>query len=157
MKIIELTRGKIALIDDEDFDLVSSHKWCAVHTSAKRWYATRREKGKTIYMHVFLIGQKVGKEIDHCDGDGLNNQRCNLRFCTSGQNKANRRLFITPGKGSRFKGVLWIAKRNTWQAWIKKNYKRTYLGRYALEEDAARAYNRAALEYFGEFARLNDV
>ena len=95
------------------------------------------------------------RRIDHVNGDGLDNRRANLRPATAGQNQANRSR-NTNGT-SRFKGVAWFQKSQKWMAKITHNYKQIYLGCYHTEKEAAIAYNVAALELFGEYARLNNI
>ncbi len=99
-------------------------------------------------MHRLIMGCR--EKVDHRDNDGLNNQRYNLRKSTDQQNCANRQK--TRGS-SQFKGV--VRDRNAWQAYIKVNGVKKNLGRFKDEFDAAQAYNFAALEAFGEFARMN--
>lgn len=156
MKKIPLGNNKgFALIDDEDFELVSQHKWRIQqgnHTDYAKGNIKRAGKGTTMYMHRLLMGEPKDKGIDHIDGDGLNNQRENLRICTRSQNQMNRQK--TRGS-SQFKGVSWNKDRGKWLAQIKKDGKRQHLGRYDSLVDAARAYDKAALELFGEFAYLN--
>jgi hypothetical protein len=91
--------------------------------------------------------------IDHRNRDGLDNRRENLRMATPGQNLQNSRKRY--GTTSQFKGVSWAKRSNKWRAQIGMNYIRRELGLFRLEEDAARAYDSAAIRQFGEFARLN--
>lgn len=151
MKEIQLTQGKVALVDDDDVSLLSEHEWYALKVR-KTYYAVRAGPSKTIvYMHrVLMPGYR---QVDHRDGNGLNNQRENLRPATNSQNQANRRK--KSGTSSQFKGVSWNKEAGKWQAQIRSDGKDTHLGRYSEEEDAARAYDEAAKRKFGEFANLN--
>lgn len=158
MKKIPLTQGKFALVDDADFDWLSQWGW---HATTKKnshiFYASRieRRSGKqgTVLMHREILTLTGAPEVDHRDGDGLNNRRKNLRPATHQQNLANQR--IRKGGTSRFKGVCWSERYNKWRVTIKKNYRQLYLGRFSDEIEAARAYDAAALKHFGEFARIN--
>ena len=154
---IQLTQGKVAIVDDEDYERVMQHKWCAVQ-SYRTWYATTNIKINGQYtikaMHQLIRGKNG---TDHIDGDGLNNRRNNLRGCTPGQNAANNRKH-RDGKYSRYKGVCYQAagkRLRRWFARIVVNCKQIYLGFYATGVEAARAYDVAAIQYFGEYARLN--
>ena len=102
-------------------------------------------------LHRLLLGSAV--LVDHRDGNGLNNQRSNLRPATHAQNLQNTRK--RAGTTSRFKGVCWNKKKQAWVAFIKHEGKKKYLGCFSSEEVAARAYDFAASETFGEFACLN--
>ena len=104
-------------------------------------------------MHREILKPPKNVETDHKDGNGLNNQRYNLRWATKTQNRQNQR----PQEGctSRFKGVRWDKNARKWRACIKVQGKQVHLGFYSLEIDAARAYDNAALLYFKEFARTN--
>ncbi len=155
MKTISLTRGYAALVDDEDYERVSAFKWHALTWTradgsiSARAARSRPSIGKTraiTYMHAFICGYRGP---DHIDGDGLNNQKHNLRPANSIQNGANRRK--TTGLSSRFLGV--TKQDYGWTAKIGKH--RKYLGYFSDEADAAQAYNLAAIEIYGEFARLN--
>lgn len=155
---VELTQGLFALVDAVDFENVSKFKWCA-HKERQKFYAVTNVPeneikcfGKTqIRMHQLILG---AASIDHINGNGLDNRRCNIRICTSAQNNSNRRKM----KGSSvFKGVYFDRDKNKWVAQIKKNRRPFYLGSFKSESDAAVAYNKKAAEFFGSFALLNEV
>lgn len=155
MKEIPLTRGKIAVISDGQYEDVSKAKWYACYCRGK-WYARRNaiiagEKTQ-IYLHRY-IGVKLGYDtnsvIDHIDGNGLNNQDENLRGATSSQNMANRKGW---GK-SAYKGV--VPKGNRWVAQIRYSNETIYLGIYEKDIDAALAYDNKARELFGIYAETN--
>jgi hypothetical protein len=150
MKLIPLNKGQFAQVDDQDFEHLKTFKWYFLKGSRnKTGYAyTRTPDRKTVYMHRLITGEKE-KQVDHRDHDGLNNQRFNLRVASDSQNKANK---AAPAGSSRFKGVVWNKGRSKWQAQIKVNKKRRYLGLFVSEEEAAKAYQSAASEMFGEFA-----
>jgi AP2 domain len=153
---IELTQGKVAVIDDADWAIVAPYKW---HASCSRrplkWYATTRVGAKNIPMHMMITGNPM---TDHRDGNGLDNRRHNLRSCNNQQNQFNRRkprMMAGRPTSSRFKGASWAPRRNKWLAQIQHNHKTKHLGYHDSEEAAARAYDAAASGLFGEFARLN--
>lgn len=152
-RLIPLTQGKSAIVDDQDFDWLSQWKWTAQKHS-HGFYAMRHDGGRLVLMHRLINGTPEGIGTDHRDGDGLNNQRANLRTATQLQNMMNRRG--KRGGTSRFKGV-WAdpnaRNRKLWRSGIRLNGRMKYLGRFATEEQAAAAYARAAAEHFGEFAR----
>lgn len=156
MKKIKLTQGKYALVDDEDFARVNQHKWHAQKLGSN-WYARGRCGNRVlkVFMHRFIMNAPKGKYLDHIDGNGLNNQKLNLRFATCQENNRNRKK--TPGCTSDYKGVHWSTCKRKWRACIKVDYGRIHLGRFDLEPSAAIAYNRAAVKYFGKFAKLNEL
>jgi hypothetical protein len=156
MKEIPLTQGKAALVDDADYEFLNQWKWCT-HQFGKKWYAVRgqgtRKTQKILLMHRVITNAPDGMEVDHWDHDGLNNQRYNLRVCTSSQNKANKPKRIDNTSG--YKGVTWDRFRGKYVAQIHVNGKHIFLGRFSDVEEAARAYDKAAIKIFGEFAYLN--
>ena len=152
MKKIPLTQGKFALVDDEDFIKFSNYKW-RITTSG---YAVRRLPGrhgvnKASYMHREILGSIKGEVVDHCNGDRTDNRKSNLRFATQSQNCQNKKSF------RRFKGVYAVQGRKGYNSSIFINKKSKYLGYFYNEKDAALAYNAAAIKYFGEFAKLNNL
>jgi len=157
---IPLSQGKVALVDDEDYTYLSQWKWHAHRSAAGIWYARRAGMTTTVpsgwttaLLHNVIMQPTAGYEIDHEDGDGLNNQRSNLRIATHTQNMANKRL--TCNNTSGYKGVSLVRKSGKWKAQINIDGKRTYLGVFDDPVAAARAYDEAATEQFGEFAYLN--
>lgn len=148
MAEIRLTQSKIAFVDDADLPLLEGRSWCAQRTR-HHWYAV----SKGVTMHRLLMGAP-GLQVDHIDGDGLNNRRSNLRIGTNSQNQANRRRAFG---ASRFKGVHHEKRGKPWKAAIKISGEKIHLGSFDDEAEAARAYDRAALEHFGEFACTNEM
>src|SRR5580658_9253484 len=145
-----------AKIDDADLLLVSGFPWKPLRPkpSNPMTYAHAWNGYQSFYMHRLVFGVKPDETVDHADGDGLNNQRYNLRNATKGQQQANRGGQRN-NHSSRFKGVFWNDDRSRWQASIHSEGKTRYIGRFDDEEDAARAYDERALALFGSFARLN--
>jgi hypothetical protein len=165
MKLIPLSvygkknAGKyFAQVDDEDYDFLMHWSWYAIK-NCKRYYAIRHSpySESKIYMHRIILGLDNKKlYADHIDGDGLNNQRNNLRVATPQQNCANR--IKAKNKTSKYRGVCLAAdrpERTKWNSHICINGKSISLGNYAVEEDAARAYDKKAISAWGVFARLN--
>lgn len=156
MKEIQLTQGKVALVDDEDFERLNQKKWCAFK-NGNTFYAARifygGEKQKTILMHREIMNTPQGVEVDHKDGDGLNNQKCNLRNCDHFQNSHNQSRQSNNKSG--FKGVSKDKNTGKWAVNIKINNKQIHIGCFKDLKDAALAYDKAALKYHGDFARLN--
>jgi hypothetical protein len=153
VKEISLTQGYTALIDDEDFANVSSRKWRAQKVKGGHIYAVSGSHPRVLLLHRVLLGITDSNiDVDHKDRNGLNCQRANLRVCSAGENLGNQaktRTYRGKPTSSRFKGV--SKERGKWCAAFR--YKR--IGLFSSEEDAARAYDRAALEYYGPFALTN--
>ena len=157
MKEIPLTQGQVALVDDEDFNRVSVFKWLASR-NRRTFYARRffREPGgscKSISLHRFILAPLPGFQVDHISGNGLDCRRANLRLVDQSENGVNRRPEL--GCSSRYKGVSWDSEKQRWRPVIKVHGKRIRLGSFKSELEAARAYDEAAKNAFGEFARLN--
>ena len=153
MREIPLSRGLVALVDDDDYDRVTAvGKWYA-NPNHRTFYARKNfwRQGRyiAVLMHSLITGWP---SPDHVNGNGLDNQRHNLRPATSSQNSQNRRMRSDNTSG--FKGV-YLRDRGRWVASIWTAGKNRHLGLFATPEDAARAYDAAAAEIFGEFARLN--
>jgi len=146
MREILLTQNKVTLIDDEDFEYLNRYKWSANKVN-RYWYVTARiQKSdgtkKNERMHRLIMNAPTGMLVDHINGDSLDNRKENLRICKTSTNLQNQ--YVIRGS-SRFQGVYWKEKQKKWAANIGKDGKHYYLGIYNFEEDAARAYNQAAL------------
>jgi hypothetical protein len=158
---IPLSRGLFATVDESDVEAVSAFKWSALKSKSGTTYAVRMEsigtgKRRIVYMHRFLMGFGAGdgRLVDHRDGNGLNNVRSNLRPATNAQNVCNKRH--RRSAAFKYKGTRLLERRGRpWGAAICANGKRINLGYYETAEEAAMAYDRAATELHGEFARLN--
>ena len=158
MKEIHLTQGKVALVDDEDYEWLSQWKWCATRTPYT-YYAMRSRwvngKDKTTKMHRVIMDAPPGMHVDHINHNGLDNRKENMRVCTRTENIRNSRK--QRRCTSEYKGVCWHKHRNKWITRITADKKSKYLGYFKKETDAALAYNLAALKYFGEFANINAI
>lgn len=149
---VELTKGKIALIDAESLGAVSRYAWQCSDEN----YARARVGRKMISMHrLILLGENSEENVlvDHINQNTLDNRKANLRRATRSNNQANRSKRKT--KSSQYKGVSWHAQCKRWRAYISVDNKRKSLGLFVDEVEAAKAYDKAALELFGEFARPN--
>lgn len=148
----------VALVDDEDFWVLNKYKWHTYKSRKKYIYAARRMylagKRKFVLMHREILCPLNSKDIcDHKDGNGLNNQRSNLRLCLNAENVRNQKR--RKDNSSGFKGVYWSKVANKWQSYIKFNNKRIHLGLFECKVKAAKAYDMAAKKHHGEFAKLN--
>lgn len=160
MKQIQLTQGQFALVDDEDFENINTVKWFASQLGRKpnkKFYAAKQSasingKRNVIYLHRYILGltKESKSQVDHIDGNSLNNQKNNLRLCTHQQNMWN----VTKRKNSStgIKGV--YRANNKFVAKIKFNNKKIHLGTFDTPEKAFDAYKKAAIMYHGEFANI---
>lgn len=145
-KIIPLTKGKYAKVDNDDFELLINFNWkCNYHN-----YERSVHLG---LMHRFIMNCPKNKIIDHINHDRLDNRKANLRICTVSNNGMNRLKYS--GFTSKYKGVCWVKERSLWKSSIKHNDAYIHLGFFENEKDAGLAYDKKAIELFGEFALLN--
>lgn len=158
-RLIPVSQGNFALVDEEDYFKVCNIPWHISHGYAVNVY-------RSTSMHRVIAGAKKGETIHHKNHNGLDNRKCNLKLCAQVENtQAVRPRFISreePVYTSKYKGVSWRKDRQVWTAYIGstvdgKGLKRVRLGVFRDEKEAARAYNQAALKYYGEFAVLNEV
>lgn len=157
IKEIPLSQGKVALVDDEDYEWLSKKKWaynaqrgCAFRLGWS-WDGTHRSSE---YMHRTILNAPRGMVVDHKDGNPLNNTRANLRLCSSAQNSRNMKKCRT-NTTSRFKGVSWFKRHQNWSIYIKCEQHKYHLGYSDNETEAAEIYDEAADKLFGDFALLN--
>ena len=157
---INLSQGKIAFIDEEDWKRTNQHKWCA-QKSYNTFYAISNlyendesgERIKILKMHRFILNAKPGQIIDHINRNGLDNRKSNLRLATNSQNQMNKELFKRTKSG--YRGV--FPQNGKWRVFISINRKRHNLGYFSTKEEAAQVYNQVAKKHHGEFAIFNVV
>lgn len=157
---VPLTQGKVALIDDEDAERVLTYKWtlCAIPRPNKTTYYARRGtqrggKNKTILLHRFILDAPDGLQVDHINGDSLDNRRSNLRLATNAQNHCN--MPATRPNQLGFRGIETMKDGRQFKARIKVEGQIIRIGPFSTPEDAARGYDLMAKHYHGEFATLN--
>lgn len=156
MRTLPLSQGLVALIDDEDFSFLSKFKWSA-YKGRTTYYAVRQDPDRrtSIPLHRQIMGNPVGKLVDHRNRNGLDNRKRNLRVCDKGQNLQNR----GPQKNSKsgLKGVSWCARDKVWTVSICSEGRIVRLGYFDCPNEGVKAYNRAARRLHGKFAFLNPV
>lgn len=151
MKELRLFGGQTALVDDEDYELLSNLTWY----EQKDGYARANiRKGQQVLMHRFIMNAPSHLQVDHINRKRLDNRRANLRLCTQEQNHQNRTH--TPRGTSKYRGVHWDKQQGKWRVHISVNGRTRHVGRFKDEMEAVQAYNRAAREHFGEFAALDN-
>lgn len=155
MIAIDIGKGLVTLVDDGDFEQASKFKWSADFVGTKI-YADRvnQPTRKKIYLHRQILGVTDSAiRIDHKDGDGLNNQRSNLRFATQSENLRNRG--VPSHNSSGYKGVSYYKRDGTWESYVKVDGRKIRLGYFHDPISAAAAYDIAAEKHYGQFAKTN--
>lgn len=154
VKKIKLTQEKYALVDDDDFNRVSNYKWCFDKTIG---YAVSRMDGKNVRMHRFILKLSTKDICDHVNRNGLDNRKKNLRLATKSSNGANRKKQNNNTSG--YKGVFLMkdGREKKYMARMRFKGKDIFIGYFYTKKDAAIAYNKKALENFGEFSYLNKI
>jgi hypothetical protein len=151
---IPLTKGKCALVDAEDFERINSYSWFF-----ERGYARRRFQRSGVqhcmHMHREIVKAPEGFEVDHINGDTLDNRKANLRIVTHRRNMHN--MAAHSDSSSKYRGVYWNKQKGKWTVQICLDGKRQHIGHFVIEADAARAYNSEAIRLFGQYARLNQI
>jgi hypothetical protein len=154
---IPLTRGKYAIVDPEDFERLNKHKWSA-NKNANTFYARRTKRtGKkilSIMMHRQILHPPAHLFVDHINHNGLDNRKANLRLATYAQNSYNR-IYSRKSRSSKYTGVSWRKQAKKWAVVVGYNNKNIFIGYFKDEIQAAKAYDKAAKKYHGEFASLN--
>ena len=145
--------GRVAIVDDEDAAMVSALRWNLIFHQGERIYAISNSATGSVLMHRLLMQCQDGLEVDHRNGDGLDNRRENLRVCTHAENMQNRAQHRNNTSGVT--GVYWHRHRNKWAVQLRVNGKKVSLGHFSEMEEAKRVRDDAARRYHGEFARLN--
>jgi hypothetical protein len=146
-KQIPITQGKFVLVDDADYKWLSQSKWYFQHHG----YATRNINGHARPMHRLIMGDPINIQVDHINGNKLDNRRENLRLCTHKENIRNQKKHKNNTSG--YKGV--FRRRNRWMAQIQHDRQFVYIGTFDTPQDAAQAYDEKARELFGDFAKPN--
>jgi hypothetical protein len=160
MKRVFITRGLFCLVDDDDYPNLIKRQWQA-SSSRDRIYAIRtdgwKESKKTVRMHRFIMKAKSGEQVDHINGNTLDNRKQNLRICNNEQNGWNKKT--AKNNTSGYKGVVFEDRRTKkkWRARIRFKGKVISLKYHTTKEEAASAYNKAAKKYFGEYSKLNFI
>ncbi len=160
MKEIKLTKGQVAIVDDEDYERLDAYKWHSrFNKDTKSYYAIRwsprDENGRyhTIWMHREIVNAPKGSPVDHINHDTLDQRKCNLRICTVSQNNSNRQMQTNNTSG--YKGVDWSKSHKKWRARVGIGRASRCVGYFSTATEAAIAYDAAAVEYHGVHALTN--
>jgi hypothetical protein len=151
MPEITLTKGKLAIVDTCDYEELSKRSW---HYSSTG-YACKRKDGSIVLMHREIMSPRSGEYVDHINGNKLDNRRCNLRVCTNAENSYNAKTRHDSVSG--YKGVCRDKWGKKWRARLHVDGREYALGVFESKHDAARMYNFWAIQFFGEFARINKI
>ena len=149
MKEIPLTKGKVALVDDDDFDMLSKFKWYYGNRYAVRHDNSTKTR-RPMFMHRVIIGTPDGMDTDHINGDKLDNRKCNLRVCTRSQNQIN--ALCRRNSKSGLRGVHWSERNKRWVAQMRFNGRKLSLGYFTSKLAASKAYCEQVKLLYGEFA-----
>jgi hypothetical protein len=150
--LIPLSQGKSAIVDFEDYEYLVQWKW---YYTNKGYASKRKDKNGHSFMHRFVMNVMDDMQVDHKFGDRLDNRKNNLRICTNAQNQHNSS--IQKNNKSGYKGVSWHKKSKKWKAKMQFSGRDIHLGYFICPIEAAKAYNKAAIENYGEFAWLNKI
>lgn len=164
-KIIKTNAGDHIFVSPEDYDYLSKFTWFLRSSKTKgrlvvKWYPVRvtpRPNRKQIIISREIMNCPKSMVVDHINGNTLDNRRSNLRIVTQSENSMNMTKSKSSRMTSKYKGVSWSIKEKRWIAKIKKMRKSKYLGSYKCEKNAAKAYNKSAIEMFGQYAKLNQI
>lgn len=154
MRKIKLKDGRYALVDNEDYELVSKYRWYATVKERQTNYLSSNINGTTIMMHRLIMGARKGQTLDHINHNGFDNRKENLRFCTQKQNCMNKSQ-ARKNNGIKYKGV--YHANGKFRVCIRSDGRTIHLGTYECQRDAAIIYNGAAMALFGEYANLNNI
>jgi len=157
---IHLAGGLVAIVDAADYPAVKPYHWYANKTAGTTYVKAETTRGwqrSRLLLHRVILGPlPASVDVDHHDGNGLNNTRANISVATRSQNNANRKRMVSNTSG--YVGVTrYAADKTRWQAQIRVDYNKLYLGVFTTAAEAAVAYNQAAVKLFGKFARLNKI
>lgn len=154
MKTITLTNGQVVKVDDDDYEKYGDLTWrqCNGYASRELW---KNNKRRRVYLHRLILGEPSGMEVDHANGDKLDNRKVNLRIATKTENRRN--IGMRSNNTSGYKGVFWHKRARQWRAGICVDSKALDLGSFETPEAAAQAYNEAAKKHHGEYAWTNPL
>ncbi len=151
---LPLSQGLVAIIDEQDYPILSQYRWCAAkcrHTFVACRGTWRDGRTKKVYLHRLIMNAPQNSLVDHINGDGLDNRRCNLRICTKKENNRNRTRMQSLNT-SGFRGAFWEHGCKKWRAQISVNNKNHHIGVFHSKHEAASAYQQAAKRLYGIFA-----